>query len=453
MMVTIPYRPRGVILPFHATKRRFRVLIIHRRFGKTVAAINHLIKQATTPPKVLARERKLKDITQEKINEWEQLPRLFAFIAPFYSQAKAIAWEMLKFYSMAIPGITINESELRIDYPGGGRVRLFGADNGESLRGLKFWEVVLDEFQDHSPDFWREVLLPACFDTQAPITFLGTIKGKNHLYKLWEEHQSDADWFCMYLPVNKSGVLDPEFLEKEKIIMGDAKFNQEYMLEPYASIEGAVFGREMAWLRQNGRITDIPFDNILDVDTFWDLGMNDYLVVWFFQRIGSQRRVIDCFATHNTGLKDVVPVLAAKGYFYGTHYLPHDAKVRDLNEGITRENYLKARLQGNFQVVPRVRRKEDAIDATRMHYQKLWFSSKLDVPIEALCSYAYEMDEKKKVWTNLPKHDWTSHYADGLMTWAVSETQLSISQSLPQEQNGYPMPMQESYDNDDLKLY
>jgi phage terminase large subunit len=428
--ITIPYKPRELMESFHETQKRWRVLILHRRFGKTVAAINHLIKQANTPPEVLAKARGLK-YDKMKLIEWEHTPRLFAYIAPFYTQAKSIAWDMLKYYSAPIPGIVINESELRIDYPGKGRIRLFGNDNPQSHRGLRFWECVLDEFQDHNPFSWEEVILPACFDTQAPITFIGTIKGKDHLYRAWFDHKDNPEWFSVYLPASKSGVLDETFLAKEREIMSEAKFMQEYELEPYASIEGAIFGKEMAWLRAQNRITPLIHEELADVDTYWDLGISDYLVVLFFQRVGSEHRIIDCYFTHNTNLAEVAKVMAAKPYFYGTHYLPHDAKQREQTSGMSREDFLKDKLKGTIAVVPRVKQKEDAVQAVRFHYKKLWIHAELETLTEALSHYSMEFDEERRVWKNIPKHDWTSHFSDALMGWAVMETTRVRLETVP----------------------
>src|SRR3990167_10594628 len=103
--VVIPYLPRVYQREVHqlAKTTRFGVLVCHRRFGKTVLSVNHLIRGALT----CARER----------------PR-FGLIEPTFKQAKAVAWDYLKHYSDPIPGRQFNESELRADYPNGGQVRL-----------------------------------------------------------------------------------------------------------------------------------------------------------------------------------------------------------------------------------------------------------------------------------------------------------------------------------------
>jgi phage terminase large subunit len=125
--------------------RRFNVLVAHRRFGKTVFCINELIKQAA------------------KNNRDD--PR-YAYVAPLLSQAKDVAWEYLKRYTAEIPEATVNESELRVDLPGGVRIRLYGADNPDRLRGIYLDGVVFDEFAQMQPRVWSEVIRPALADRE-----------------------------------------------------------------------------------------------------------------------------------------------------------------------------------------------------------------------------------------------------------------------------------------------
>ena len=125
--ITIPYTPRDVMLPFHNRTSRFACLVAHRRCGKTVAAINDLIRDALTIDRPNVR---------------------VAYIAPTYRQSKAVAWDYCKEFTRSIPGIKINESELRIDFPNGARIRLFGAETADSMRGLYFDAVVMDEPAD-----------------------------------------------------------------------------------------------------------------------------------------------------------------------------------------------------------------------------------------------------------------------------------------------------------------
>ena len=112
-VIIIPYKPHKFQKEIHFQNKRFTLVVAHRRFGKTVAAVNRLIKSALTC--ILPRPRT-------------------AYIAPYRHQAKAVAWDYLKHYSRAIPSIKINESELFVEYPNDSRVTLYGADNPDAMR-------------------------------------------------------------------------------------------------------------------------------------------------------------------------------------------------------------------------------------------------------------------------------------------------------------------------------
>jgi hypothetical protein len=128
----VPYKPRPLQRVLHRAlaRHRFVVAVRHRRFGKSVLAVNELQKRALTRPRLR--------------------PRL-AYIGPTYRQAKATAWDYIQFYARPIPCIAINQQELRIDYPNGGQVRIYGSDNEDSLRGIYLDGVVLDEYGLQSP--------------------------------------------------------------------------------------------------------------------------------------------------------------------------------------------------------------------------------------------------------------------------------------------------------------
>ena len=157
------YVPRPQAIAFHARSERYACLVAHRRFGKTVAAINDLIRACYTTPLDNVR---------------------VAYIAPYLSQSKAIAWDYLLEYTAAIPDIKVNIAELRIDFPNGARIRLFGADNYNAMRGLYFDAVVLDEPADFPASAWPTVIRPALADRKGKATFIGTPKGKNEFWEI-----------------------------------------------------------------------------------------------------------------------------------------------------------------------------------------------------------------------------------------------------------------------------
>ena len=141
--LTFDYVPRPQFRPYHERKQRHAVQICHRRAGKTVACINELLMRAIAHPVP------------------RKPPGRFGFVSPTYTQSKDVAWEYLKSYSRPFLSETPNESELRVDLWNGSRIRLYGADNPDSLRGLGFDGLVIDEYADVSPSLYPAVLRPA----------------------------------------------------------------------------------------------------------------------------------------------------------------------------------------------------------------------------------------------------------------------------------------------------
>jgi len=216
--ITIPYKPRGWAKSFHDSGKRFSVLVMHRRAGKTVAAANHLIRAA-----LLSNNTK------------------YAYIAPTYKQAKNIAWDEMKRYARVVPGVTFNESELRVDFPNGSRITLYGADNPDSLRGITLWGVVFDEYSQQPSNIWTEIIAPTLSSTGGWAVWIGTPKGKNAFYKLYEDNQNNDDWFTSLLKASESGILPESELEIQRKNMSEDVYLQEYECSWLASIKGAYY--------------------------------------------------------------------------------------------------------------------------------------------------------------------------------------------------------------------
>ena len=220
IVAVIPYKPRKGQEKLHKALERFRfgVVVAHRRFGKTVATINHLIKMAATC--ILERPR-------------------YGYIGPYYSQVKAIAWDYLKHFTSTIPGVKRSESELWVELPNGARIRLFGADNPDSLRGLYFDGVVLDEVAYMKPDTWEEVILPALSDRKGFAVFIGTPKGVNLLHKLYDRAIRDDKWYAGLFKASETGVIPKRELEQVRNAMSETKYRQEFECDFTASATDA----------------------------------------------------------------------------------------------------------------------------------------------------------------------------------------------------------------------
>lgn len=400
MIKTIQYRPRKLIKPYHNRKERYAIIVAHRRFGKTVAAINDLIKDALTI-----------DRPQVRV----------AYIAPYYRQAKAIAWDYLLEYTKDIDGVEYNVAELRADFPNGARFRLFGADNPDSLRGLYFDHVVLDEPADFPQRAWPTVIRPSLADRKGRATFIGTPKGKNQFYETFINAQKDDNWYCSMLRASETDILDAEELAEAKKAMGDDRYEQEFECSFEASIVGAYYAKEMKTARQDGRITTVPYDPSIGVVSAWDLGIGDSTAIWMAQYAGQEIRLIDYYENSGVGLDHYAKELSNRGYHFTDHILPHDVQVKELGTGKSRIETLSNLGIQNVTIAPRLS-VDDGIQAVRSMLNKCWFDeNKCERGVEALTQYRREFDEKLKHWRGRPLHDWTSHGSDAMRYLAIGK--------------------------------
>lgn len=396
--ITIPYTPREVMLPFHNRKERFACLVAHRRCGKTVAAINDLIRDALTIPRENVR---------------------VAYISPTYRQSKAVAWDYCKEFTRSIPGIKVNESELRIDFPNGARIRLFGAETADSMRGLYFDSVVLDEPADFPANAWSTVIRPAIADRQGKATFIGTPKGKNEFWEIFDAARNDPSWFSAMHKVSETQLLPQEELDAAMKTMGQDRYEQEFECSFEAAIAGAYYGTEMKRATEDNRITIVPYDRSLGVVTAWDLGMGDSTAIWFAQYVGAEVRLIDYYESSGVGLDHYANVLQEKNYVYENHILPHDVQVKELGTGKSRLETLDNLGIRPVEIAPKLN-VDDGIQAVRSMLDRCWFDEKkCNRGIEALRQYQRDFDEKGRTWRGRPRHDWTSHGADAMRYLAV----------------------------------
>lgn len=246
--ILIPYTPRSIWgneLHNALDGHRFAVIVAHRRFGKTVGMVNQLIKDALG---------------------CELITPQFAYIAPFRNQAKRIAWNYLKYYTSVVPGVKINETELYVEFPStipaatGARIYIVGADKPDVLRGTYWDGVVLDEYAQMKPEMWTEILRPALADRKGYAFFIGTPKGQNAFYDLYQKAKKSKKWYTYLSRVDESGVLDADEIEMMKEDMTEAEIRQELYCDFTASASDVVIPIDLVTESAGRKLTskDVP---------------------------------------------------------------------------------------------------------------------------------------------------------------------------------------------------
>lgn len=352
----------------------------------------------------------------------------YAYIAPTYGQAKRVAWDLIKDYLKDIPGVTFNEADLRAEIPRPAqkdkiKIMLLGAENPGSIRGIYLDGVVLDEYAEMSPEVWSMVLRPALSDRLGWSIFIGTPKGQNHLHAIYNTAKNSEEWYAATFKASETGVIPFSELEAARAVMSEAEYDQEYECSFSAALVGAYFGKEMQKAADEKRITAVPYDPLLPVHTFWDLGMDDTTAIWFCQVLrGREIRFIDYHEESGQGLDHYARVLQNKGYLYEEHKLPHDGAVRELGatSGRSRLETLKSLVKGVRVTLGARQSVEDGINAARLMIAKSWFDeAKCAKGIESLKNYERAWDSKNKIYQQRPKHNWASHGADAFRVAAL----------------------------------
>lgn len=224
--VVIPYKPRHPQPLIHAAleSHRFCVLVTHRQMGKTVCAINHLLKSALTNPRPSAR---------------------YFYIAPFLKQAKMIAWDYVKRFTSVLPDVKLAEGDLCVQLPNGAKIWLLGADNPDALRGTYADGAVLDEYAQIKPGVFDEIVRPMLLSRDGWTLFTGTPKGQNQFYDLYNYALKAAQthpalWWCGVFPADETGVISAAELEEIRRRTPPHLFRQEYLCDFTADAEDVL---------------------------------------------------------------------------------------------------------------------------------------------------------------------------------------------------------------------
>jgi len=394
-IVTIPYVPREHFRPLHASKKRWKFVVAHRRAGKTVALCNQVIRAA------LENTRKFP-------------PPRYAYIGPSFAQAKDLVWGYYKYYTGVLPQVKVVEGDLQIVLPNGAMINLYGgAAAYERMRGLYFDGVVADEYPLLNPSMLGSVIRPCLADYGGWGVISGTSAGDDHFHDLKKRAEKETEqWDLFNIPITETDALPEEEVREMRKDMTSDEFAREMMCSFDAPIEGSYYGEVLNQISMDGQITGVPYDPNALVFTWWDLGIDDEMVVWFLQQCGRELHVIDYYANTGKGLDHYAGQIKSKPYTYGCHVLPHDIKARELGTGVSRHEVLQGMLPNIF-VTP-VHSVEDGISATRALIRSMWFDKvRCEPGIMSLRNY-------HKGPTGKPVHNWASHASDAFRTGAVA---------------------------------
>lgn len=295
--------------------------------------------------------------------------------------------------------------------------QLVGTDNKDRLMGTNPVGVVLSEYSLQDPEAW-EYIRPILSENGGWAVFLYTPRGRNHAYDLHQLVKGNDEWFTSVLTVEDTGAVSQESIDSErKAGMEEELVQQEYYVSYTSPRFGAFYGKQMEEARKGKRIGRVPFDPALATHTFWDLGISDYMTIWFVQLAGQEVHVVDYYEMDGEGLEHYVRVLEEKAkennLIYGEHWAPHDIEARELGSGKSRRD--TARDMGlTFNVVRMSAYKRqggplfvtEGIEAVRKILHRCWFDEeRCAMGIKRLEQYRREWDNKMNCFRSSPLHD------------------------------------------------
>jgi phage terminase large subunit len=425
------WQPRHYQMPaWKAWEQGFKreLLVWHRRAGKDEIALHKAAVAAHT----------------RIATYWHMLPE--------YSQARKAIWNAVNPHSgkrridEAFPlelRANTNDHEMFIRFKSGSTWQVVGSDNYNSLVGTPPAGIVASEWALADPTVWG-YLAPILAENGGWASFITTPRGRNHVKTMLDAARKDPLWFTQVLTIDDTGSITRAAVEQQRkeyhSIYGEDQGNslieQEYWCSFEAAILGAYYGKEMGRVETEGRITRVAVDERYPVHTAWDLGVGDSMVLWFFQIIGAEVRVVDYYAAHGYGIAHYAKVKRERGYGYGNDYVPPDARVREMGsvdeDGLAKQRIEIMLEEGLKPVIVQAHKVDDGISAVRQILPRCVFDQERCADgLEALRQYRSDWDSKNKIFRTTPKHDWSSHPADAFRYLAMAYIDMTPTPPAP----------------------
>ena len=342
-----------------------------------------------------------------------------------------------------------NDQEMFIRFKNGSTWQIVGSDRYNNLVGAGVAGVTFSEFALANPSAWGYIR-PMVEANNGWAAFISTPRGRNHFRDLYQMAAENPDWFAETLSITDTGALTPkqikdslaEYIALYGEDIGRAQFEQEYECSFNAAILGAFYAREMVAIRSEGRI-DAVEALPRPVHRAWDIGVRDDTSIWWFQVVGGQVYVLDCYTANGVGVDHYAEIIEQRrqdhGWLDGTDFVPHDAKVKEWGTGRTRVETMQG-LGLHPQVVP-MAGLLDGINAARQTLPRCVFHPRCEeVGISALEQYRREWDDDNKVFKQNPLHDWSSHVSDAFRYLSMAWKSIPPEVLPPPKPQGWQIP-------------
>ena len=424
--ITIPHNfaSREYQRPFFKAMKEGKkraVLVWHRRAGKEKTCWNYLIMKAF------------------------RTPGIYYYVFPHYGQGRKILWDGIdkdgkKFLDHIPPEIIVgkpNSTEMKIwiktlpPLDANGKplskqsslslIQIIGSDNIDTIVGTNPIGCIFSEYSLQDPKAWQ-LIRPILTENGGFAIFNFTPRGGNHAKDLYDMAQKNADWFCQLLTVEDTNSISLSDIQKERDSgMSEDFVQQEFYCSFTLGVEGSYYAQYMQDSREEGRISNLPWDKQVQVHTAWDIGFGDSTAVIFYQLICNEIHIIDYYENHGEGFAHYAGILKDKPYIYGSHFGPHDIEAHDFSSGLSTQE-VAASLGFKFITLPTLKiRLEEGIECARGIFPRIWIDeTKCKRLIKCLENYRKEFDSKHNTYKLRPLHDEYSHGADSFRYLSIA---------------------------------
>ena len=307
---------------------------------------------------------------------------------------------------------------------------------GNSYVGAPPVGVVMSEYALADPRAWAYIS-PILEENGGWAIFIYTARPVEHAKKMYDLAKTSDGWFASLQRAEDTEVFTADQLDRirnEYVTLygdleGESLFEQEYRCSWQGAIAGAYYAKQMSLARAENRITSVPHYTGTEVHTFWDLGIDDSMSIWFLQVVGKEYHWIDYYENTGEAFEHYAKVLKDKRYVYGNHYMPHDIANRELSavsamggaasrqevaESLGIRPIIKVKRPTNIKIII------EAIGRIRNLFSQFWFDEvKCSKGLSALDFYHAVYDHEKKKLQDRPDHDWSSHAASAMQTFIL----------------------------------
>jgi phage terminase large subunit len=364
---------------------------------------------------------------------------LYYYFFPEYSQGRKAVWDAIDNDGVSfldrIPESLAkrNKNEMKLTFINGSILQIIGTDKFDSIRGTNPIGCVFSEYAWQNPAAW-EVVKPILRVNGGWAVFNSTPFGENHFHKMWKRGLDNESWFTQMVTAdtallpNGEPYIKPEDIEEERAEgTSEAMIQQEFYCDFKADVGGFFYRKQLNAAEEEKRITKVPYDETVPVDTWWDIGWSDDTAIWFTQTVGREIHVIDYYINNQEAATFYIDYVDSLPYIYNKHHLPHDAAAHEYGTGKTKEEVFQQFWGNKVEVLDKVSR-DDGIDAARTMFSRCWFDEeKCELGLDALSNYRRAYDDKLARFKKEPVHDWSSNGADAFR-------QLAVGYEIPRSQ-------------------